>query len=150
MMGIKSISFTERSRHERVQLLAAPEIGLSDMRLSAIGRHEKEYGMKAKKPNVDARRVVLAVVILGVLLMAGTAIHAGPLETATRPSVRPPTVFDPFKLTTVTVSSVPTDDKPSNPAGPANVSRRSRIRVSSRPPCRSTFRPAVDWRYTGP
>ncbi len=104
--------------------------------------------MKAGRQRVPAQGIVLAAVIVGAILVVSSIAHAAAPPAAGKPSIKETTVLDPFSLRTITVLGAARSDKLSSPPGSADLKLVRPVRVPSRPPCRSAFKPDVDWRPT--
>jgi hypothetical protein len=104
--------------------------------------------MKAKRQRVRVKRIVLAAVIVSAVLVVSSMAYAVPAPAAGKPSLREVTVLDPFSLRTITVPSASRGEKLGSPPGSADLRLVRPVRVPSRPPCRSAFKPDVDWRPT--
>jgi hypothetical protein len=102
---------------------------------------------KVKRRTADAKGIMLTVAVLCIALAAlGSVGLAASGQTQARPTIRQAMVFDPFALRAVVVSSA-SDGPPESPPGLVNnPSTRRPIRISFRPPCRSSFRPALNLR----
>ncbi len=104
---------------------------------------------EAKRQSGTVRWVVLTGLMVGVVLVVSSAVHAATVPTDRQPTKETAT-FDPFSLKTIVASSASSGDKPTISSESASVNRvRQPIRVPSRPTYRSAFRPGLDWRTAG-
>lgn len=92
--------------------------------------------------------VVLAAIILWVALVALSSTGFAALEQgSTRSAIRQATVFDPFALSTVVLSSASSGGQPASPPGLINNPNPRRvIRIPFRLPVRSPCKPGLDQR----
>lgn len=96
------------------------------------------------------RHVLPAALIMGaVLVIVSAAAYAAEAPANQDPPTRQVRVFDPFALRTVVVSGVSADTTGESVRTLSRPNMRPSIRVPSRPPCRSTFRPGYNWANEG-
>lgn len=100
---------------------------------------------KAKRREVRAKRLVLTLVALGIVLAAVNSVGLAAPASSTTSSLRSVTVFDPFTLKTVVLNSAPSKIRSTGALGLIkNPNPRRPIRIPFRPNCRSGFRPHSD------
>jgi hypothetical protein len=94
--------------------------------------------------NTHMKSVILTTLIAGMVLAVLTSTAwAASGQTSTKSSGREATVYDPFALRTVTVAGTPSRDPPQNAPGIVrNPNPRRDIRIPSRLPPRSAYKPA--------
>jgi hypothetical protein len=99
---------------------------------------------RVKRRDARMKNVLLTVLAAGIVLaVVGSISVAAPAPSAATSSVKSPTVFDPFALRTVVLSSATVQDPPA--VGLIkNPNPRRPIRIPARPGCRSGFRPHDD------